>query len=259
MSEQKGYNPELGERYISKAARSGEPFLNSDERKDKINEWQDRAWMNETGRFQGLSYKSASRVEGVGGQDDDISSVHREWFVNLTIPKLITENPGRKIKIMDLGGGNGMYAKQIRDTFGDKVEVFTTGLKKKAAEKSLEINDKKAKPNKNDLKWRSILELHDFPEFDLIVDTYGEALYSLKMRSDVSVNDISKYFNAVSKKLLPGGHASIDFYPIFEMDQSLVEDVFRDLEKQCGVKISFEGKDNFIVKIDKPKIEIEKK
>ncbi len=259
MSEQKGYNPEPGERYIPKAVRSGESFLNSDERSVKINEWRDRTWMNETGRHQGLGYKSASRVEGVGGQDDDISSVHREWFVKSTIPKFIAENPGRKIKIIDLGGGNGLYAKQIRNAFGDKVEVFTTGLKKRAAEKSLELNDKNAKPNKNDLKWRSILELHDFPEFDLIIDTYGEALYSLKLRRDVSVADIEKYFNAVSKKLLPGGHASIDFYPIFEMDQSLVEDVFKDLEKQCGVKIGFEGKDNFIVKIDRPKVENEQK
>lgn len=61
--------------------------------------------------------------------------------------------------------------------------------------------------HKNDAKWRSILELSDYPEFDLIFDSFGELLYSREVshRPDDFRMNFVKVFRAALKKLRPGG------------------------------------------------------
>ncbi len=247
-----------GERYIPKAVRKGEAFLSTEEKDKAVESWKVFAAKNEPASGDTPLDKPFNyRVYRVESDEipDSIAGRHEESFINETIPRLIEENPNRKIKILDIGGGIGMFAKQIRESFGDKVEVFTTGLKKKAVKKEMERVGESIKLNKNDLKWRSVLELHDFPEFDLMIDTAGEALYSLSFKKGATLDDAAKYFNAVASKLLPGGHASIEYVGKIAHGAEEKMDMFAGLEKKCGVKIIFIEHDdkNSVVKIDKPK------
>lgn len=260
MSESSGYNPQPGERYVPKAVRSGDPFLSSVEKEKSIARWKDSAFKRETTGFEDHPYfYKTARTETEDKHFDNIAERHGESFINEVIPRLIGENPDRKIKILDIGGGMALFAKQIRDTFGDKVEVFTTGLRKKPAKMERLNIGEQSKLDKNDLKWRSILELHDFPEFDLMVDTVGESMYSLFAREDATTDDVEKYFNAVAAKLMPGGHASVEFDTRENWDAGKIREIFVNLEKKHGVKIDNQFyKDMGLIKIDKPK-EIEQK
>jgi hypothetical protein len=120
-----------------------------------------------------------------------IEYLHGEFIILSVIPRLLKNKPvGYKLKILDNGGGIGVLTDQIRKRFGNEVEVYSTGLSKRVAKKYRKENDY---PNlhKNDLKWRSIEELSDFPEFDLIIDTFGELYYKTE-----------QYLNNVDKETL---------------------------------------------------------
>lgn len=241
-----------GERYIPKAVRSGEPFLSTQELAKKV----DEEWTQDAAVFEPalkddrpVNYP-VTRTEGNKIEGADISGAHFERFIAETIPRLIAENPDRKIKIIDIGGGAALFAKQIRDAFGDKVEVFTTGLKKKAAKMARAKEGLSEKLDKNDLKWRSILQLHDFPEFDLMVDTFGEFFMG-----DKTLEGQMVYITTVIKKMALGGHASI--WAGYLHHKIINSDILRKMEIENGVKIEFVELSR-VLKIDKPK-EIEQK
>ena len=40
-----------------------------------------------------------------------------------------------KIKVLDIGGGAGIFANQLRQEFGEVIRVYTTGIRKKTAKK----------------------------------------------------------------------------------------------------------------------------
>jgi hypothetical protein len=144
-----------------------------------------------------------------------IDRLHTYSFVGDLIPKKIEELRGsRPVKILLVGGGIGVFAEQLRAKFKDQINVYSTGLSKRLVKgirrdigtaAGFAINGHliniSNKLHLHDLKWRSILQLSEFPEFDFIIDTVGEYFYAEYIRE--------RYLRAVIAKLLPGGMASI--------------------------------------------------
>lgn len=238
----------------------GERFLSPEELGEKIEEWKgagarEKSKPGKPIGFHGDVQSSdiaaaqvnfpyvyeARRVEKSNNPTKDIAYWHGESFIDKVIPRLLKNK--EKIKILDIGGGVGLFAQQLRDTFGDKVDVFTTGIRKKNAKIVRKQNDQELHPQ--DLKWRSVLQLSDFPEFDLVVDTMGESMYGA-----FEAKEKKQYLNAVAKKLMPGGYASIvgmteaaSFEPDFLK-------IIHEVENECGVNIKVYN--SGMVKIEKP-------
>ena len=201
-------------------------FLTPEEEQKKATEWEESSEANETIREVSNSFSEvygpydyiAYRVEGktyLPGEKD-IAGLHGVSFINEVIPELLSNKKlGEKVKILDVGGGAGLYAKQIRKVFPNQVKVYTTGLSKRTA------RFKNPDQHSDDLKWRSVRQLSRFEEFDLIIDTYGEAAYGVgrPRRSDPEGDppEMEQYLEAVIEKLNPGGIASIvtniDWHP----------------------------------------------
>jgi hypothetical protein len=149
----------------------------------------------------------------------DIAELHGESFIHDVIPRLIMEKHGQgKVKILDVGGGLALYTDQIRSTFGDQVEVYSTGLNKRVGNSIRRGELQRGKMHHNDLKWSSIFQLSKYPEFDLILDTYGEQFYHteqavadfhVKLNTHDQLRKLYRYLEAVVVKLNDGGHASI--------------------------------------------------
>jgi len=237
-----------------------------------------------TSKRMGGSVERYEHIEGetypnpADKNDLDIAQVHGVSFIKEVIPKLIQNKieesirlnrPVEKVRILDVGGGVGIYAEQLRKTFGDDVEVLTTGLRKKPVRQFRKLADKinKADPeikdamywktagpildgnisgkmHKNDLIKRSVLEFRDFPEFDLLIETAGELAYQtdFNRQADLStLKFLEEYLCAVVKKLKPGGVASISHID-FILDKHLFE---RDIKNILSkLPVSFEIVDN---------------
>lgn len=233
-----------------------------------ITDWKRTAARAENDDVEGYLYP-AIRREGKPIGKRTIESYHNdESFISWIKQKLSDSDYNKVVNVLDVGGGAGLYAEQIRKEFGDKVDVYTTGLRKQAAVKlrsALTDNTSEyfkmpkdisidAKPHRQDLKWRSILQLSDYEEFDLIVDTAGEFAYAARDRES-----INRYVAAVVHKLLPGGKASIGF--INEAQMGIIGGILTEIErnKEYGDNISFDLKKNgfkskeqeYVLKIEK--------
>ncbi|MBI2410594.1 MAG: hypothetical protein HYV32_01690 [Candidatus Kerfeldbacteria bacterium] len=187
------------------------------------------------------------------GESIGINAEHGVNFMEDIIPRIIErvrqENDHRPVRILDMGCGFGFFTDQIRKKFGKDVVVFGTSIenlvqpevatKQKRAivnavckkELSLppgsteQLNDT---IHPNDRKLRSILEMRDFEEFDLIIDTNGEFLYS--GQGDIYATNLpyfSDVLRAAIAKLLPGGELYVaavharDFGKIQHMKKEL--------------------------------------
>jgi hydroxymethylpyrimidine pyrophosphatase-like HAD family hydrolase len=99
----------------------------------------------------------------------------------------------------------------------------------------------------DDLKWRSIRELTDFPEFDLIIETNGEFYYSYgterRKKSAVKDFDEKKFVETIFDslyeqirirfaKLKKGGMASI--YPILFPSKTIIPKIEEKLKQEYG-------------------------
>jgi len=231
-----------------------------------------------TSKRMGGSVERYEHIEGenypnpADKNDLDIAQIHGISFIKEVIPKLIQKKieesieqnkPTEKVRILDVGGGVGIYAEQIRKIFGDDVEVITTGLRKKPVRQfrrlADEINradpeikdamnwktagpildgDISNKMHKKDLKKRSILEFKDFPEFDLIIETAGELAYQTDYNRQASLSTrkfLEDYLTAVVKKLKPGGIASISHID-FILDNHLYERDINDILNKFSAK-----------------------
>jgi hypothetical protein len=215
------------------------------------------------------------RIEDSDLDNDDMTKLHQESFINDVIPKKIKENikSNRKVRILSLGAGIGAYAEQIRQAFPEDVRVFTTGLNRRYVElaranlaKYTDLKNPKEsdlpesddqreyvlekasmflkfknligdKPlTQDDFKWQSITQLKDFPEFDLIEDTYGEFLYDSNAKPEL----VENYLILVIKKLLPGGRASIVPVTFEEGSYNPIVDILERLKKTLNEKNGFE-------------------
>ena len=66
--------------------------------------------------------------------------------------------PIEKVRVLDIGGGVGIYAEQLRKTFGDSIDVITTGLRKQPVRQFRRLADKinKAAPEiKDAMYWKT--------------------------------------------------------------------------------------------------------
>jgi SAM-dependent methyltransferase len=219
---------------------------------------------------QGYQYPAA-RVESLGKDEPKLKRYHSESFIDWINNHLSLVKAGEKVLILDIGSGAGLYAEQLRSIFGNKIEVYTTGLRKKAANKlRTHINNQNVfftfksnngvspKIHQNDLKWRSILELSDFPEFDLAIDTVGEFSYLEDLDSS-----LKRYVVALLHKLKVGGHASISIGSALEVDSArlVLDEIKEDPVYQHSFEYSFwstdlptgakEGERHEVLKIDK--------
>ena len=215
----------------------------------------------ETKQPRKLMYKyTVGRQEGVFSVDS-IEKLHCESILGSVIPRLLKKlSPGQKLKILDNGAGAAIFTDQIRAKFGDRVDVYSTGLSKQAASEYRKQNDL-PKLHKNDLKWRSIQELSDYPEFGLIIDTYGEAFYRVFDKADWSDDEkiylnqdhqteFYRHIEQIIKKLLPGGYATL--YPVDFAKEGENESVAKKIKEKFAVNAYYVGRDT--LKIEKPKI-----
>jgi len=192
----------------------GEKFLTPEEEKAMAETWQkssvmlEQTYKEEDGkRVKEHEYDYvAGRLES-RNSTNSIDHIHQTSFIKEIIPELIRRNQGTKVRVIDLGAGAALYADQIRESFPHGVEVYSTGLSKRTAEKYREFSKLK-KLHPNDLKWRSVRQMSDSEEFDLIIDTWGEQFYTAE-DSGNAIKDLEAYLLAVIKKLKPGGMASI--------------------------------------------------
>lgn len=153
------------------------------------------------------------KVDRVSGTDayNQIDNHHVVEVLDELIPSLLANlSDGQKLRILDIGGGLCLLSDQIRGRFGDRVNVFSTGLHKRGVKRVRRLQNMKPL-HKQDLRWHSILELSDVEEFDLILETYGELnhchLIGESMRGDRWFNDF--YLKLIVSKLRPGGVASL--------------------------------------------------
>lgn len=234
------------EKYIPEAISKVDRFLSPTALDNKVEEWKE-ASQKERG-FSGYSIGEYSywalRIDSEGravtGDARYVDSLHGMSFIKYIEDQLKDRDTKYgKFKVLDLGGGAGLFAEQLRQKFGNKIDVFTTGLRKKPA-KELRRNDKQIhelqglkfgkKINVQDLKWRSIEQLTNYPEFDLIIDTWGEALYT--------ETDFKKYLMAVIAKLQPNGLASITFDSERKDDGQTLAEMLKNLHT---IVVEFEG------------------
>lgn len=187
----------------------GQPFLSPKERDDEVVSWQIMSRKKE---------RSPNRIFPLDQYDykadRDIKTIEEDHgisFFEQIIPRLLqSKKEKEKVKILDIGGGVGIFSAELRKQFGDKVKVYTTGLRKQPA-RMFRRGTNYLTPelsqtiHPDDLKWRSILELRNFPEFDLIIDTYGEQYHGTAVDS----KKFALYIQAIIAKLQPGGIASI--------------------------------------------------
>lgn len=197
-------------------------FINDDEQSQLISRWNfsvRKIEKNGVDHCYGIC-----RRESVGEKEEGyllkpIEELHQESFVR-HISTLVKEKEAdpkvtdKMVRVLDCGGGIGIYAEQLRGIFGDKVKVTTTGLSPNSALKIrreyLSVDSFNVLPDwpiskdmhPDDNVCQSILQMSNRPEFDLILDTYGEQFY-------INENFKKKYFDAIINKLRSGGEASI--------------------------------------------------
>jgi len=107
-----------------------EPFLSPEQLGHKVDEWKEGGKGEKTGIYSVGAPFIYGRIEE--HRPDSVSQLHGVSFLHEVIPSYIkNKKENQKVKILDNGGGGGVFAEQIRSTFGDRVEVMTTGLVKK--------------------------------------------------------------------------------------------------------------------------------
>lgn len=194
------------------------PFYTEEEIKNNADKWK-KTSLN-------ISYDhNQHRLEGHPEEHLDISRLHYVSFIDNVIPRLVAKKKGQgKVRILDIGAGSAQYADQIREKFGNNVEVTTTGLAKSKAKEYREVINKN-NLNPKDLKLASVFQMSDYPEFDLIIDTFGEQYYfteqgkvadeeviQVGLDSKDKFNKFERYIKAIVAKLQSEGTASI--YPV---------------------------------------------
>ena len=218
----------------------------------------------------GLWNEHLTRLESTGDHDPysgwgEINKKHGVRFIEDIIPqkiKTLRENgEKRNLRVLDLGCGFGFFGDQIRHS-GVEAKVYGTTIKhpsksKKDAKEALladlqarnqiKILKKlhgqlKDKQGRNDRITQSILELHNFPEFDLIIETFGELFYAGlddQEKNDTESSLFTQHLEAAIKKLMTGGELYISNLPFCSV--KYLWDNYELLEKKLGITINLVG------------------
>ncbi|MBD3244905.1 MAG: hypothetical protein GF335_02840 [Candidatus Moranbacteria bacterium] len=241
-----------------------EKFLSADDFSKKIPEWKLKSMVFEgEDKHQYVANRYENRIGYSPTPENkfpssDIKVCHGISFIDDIIKPSIEkrDNNNPKYTILDIGAGIGLYAEQLRKEFGNNIKVFSTGLRKKPAIETrgkisqvLDFFDgninKKLHPN--DLKWRSIAELSDFEEFDLMIDTFGEFEYSIS-----TIDDLTRYLTIGIKKLRENGVLSIATTKIncFKGElEKQIEELNTILNKFSNINFKIEKSSNNIIQI----------
>ncbi len=212
-------------------------------------------------------------ASGVISADEDNEAVgvneeHGVDFINEVIPRMLgrltEEGLNRKLRILDLGCGFGFFTDELRQRFGDCVDVIGTSVENPVqkeiadAQKKAVIEGVRAKTHKlsaactdvklqeqvhpNDAKFRSVLEMRQFPKFDLIIDTSGEFLYAGKgfLPTD-SYSDLM--LEAAIGKLAPKGELYVS--RVHSRDLARIEALQRGQTADSPVQVVSMGKGDF--------------
>lgn len=164
----------------------------------------------------GLFRESAVRMHSV--------NFFEEIQQNLT--KRGTEENNQPLHILVTGSDVGFFNDELRANFGDAIDVagttvelsrssirkqrfyglIKTGKLQRQISPEMQqylVTSLKPAIDKRDAKWRSILQMENGnPEFDMIIDTAGELLYSY---DDRKPEIFESTFQACIQKLNPGG------------------------------------------------------
>lgn len=183
----------------------------------------------------------------------DIETHHRVNFFEHIARRLEGREQKKRFNILLLGSGVGLFNDELRAEFGNKIDVkgislVNEGVLQKQKQSlgrhalrrtgpfegsSLE-HDQDLDPRRrrvreildggkgnrdqafvprDDAKWSSILDLHDYPEFDLIIDTFDEIFYASKDADTENLGHQFEVFDwklrAAIRKLSPGGELFI--------------------------------------------------
>ncbi len=196
-------------------------------------------------RLVDKNYNLGNRFEN--SEQETVNAIHGFDLLEEVIPRHIEQRNqsgmAGKIRILDLGTGMAFVSDQIRTRWKDKVEVYGTNLmSKRQVKKKKEIyraiksgeipmsDEDRSRllsqisenyhPNDNIV--RSILEMKDFPEFDIIIDTCGEMYYSGDGYRPDQTNTL-QVFTAAIKKLNPGG----EFFIGRVLDTFILNELFK--------------------------------
>lgn len=201
-------------------------------------------------------YFNADNGSNFNRTNEIISLMHGVSIIEEVIPELLgNKKNGEQVRILDVGAGAGFFTDEIRRTFGNKVKVFSTGLSKEDAQRfrDTHLDTSNSKLHNNDLKWKSIVELSDFEEFDLILDSFGEFTYMLEgvVGDDQEVfKRIEDYFRIIARKLNRGGVAYIASGENIFLDPKL-EHLRRNLELIYKLRIDVPRGESMPIRIIK--------
>lgn len=187
-----------------------------------VDTWKKVFRSKESDPTSGMDYRVGSMETGdlsqVARNLDKVRELHgEELSVFLDILSQDGQEDKERVCVLDVGGGIGLAAEQIRQDLG--VRVITTGLSRRSAQKArLAYNNNPDNSFKlpdrlssDDLKWNSILQLRrPNPEFNLIIDTYGEHWHDVCDNGNLlDFKKLRVYLEIIINKLKPGGLASV--------------------------------------------------
>ncbi|HLC70263.1 MAG TPA: hypothetical protein VJH75_04440 [Patescibacteria group bacterium] len=207
----------------------------------------------------------------------DVSTIHGFDFIDGVIPEkkqeLQQRGIKRKIRICDIGSGLGLFCDQLKHYHGLDTKIFGTSLRRKGdrgrkksstdaldkmglersksrREEINKITDKTI--NRESRLVESLAELHNFPEFDIMFDTFGELYYSALDDVENKKTDFPHFFEKLKMaldKLMPGGTLYIGALGFFRLDRDKQDILYRtiwdnaeNLEKKLNIKITFVSK-----------------
>lgn len=112
------------------------------------------------------------------GTNQAIETLHGTSFITKVIPELLQRKAdGEPVTVLDCGSGIAVYPDQLRQAFGNKIKVSSTGnLDRQQVEDARKANGLNPLHH-DDLKLKSIDDLQADLKFDLILDTRGEQFY----------------------------------------------------------------------------------
>jgi hypothetical protein len=202
------------------------------------------------------------RFEGYPNYDfrtaAEVNQDHGIDFIGEVIPRHLSRlrqsGSNRPVAVLDLGCGLGIFNDQIRQAFGSAVVVYGTTLLRESSEKKrmkFALRDHlRGRPDllavqealqtmgptmhPNDGKWRSVRELQLEPEFDVIVDTFGELYYS--GRDIYSQNFLVEPFAASLEAAIQKLHFDGELYigQLSDQEQRYVDSQVAVLREQFG-------------------------
>ena len=188
-----------------------------------VNTWKKAFRLKESDPVSGMDYRIGGSMEKgdlsqVTRNLDDVMALHgKELSEFLDVLYGDRSENKEKVLVLDVGGGIGVVAEELRQNPG--VKVVTTGLSRRSAQKArLAYNNNPdnnfklpGKLSDDDLKWNSILQLRrPNPEFNLIIDTYGEHWHDVCDNGNLlDFKKLRVYLEIIINKLKPGGLASI--------------------------------------------------